>query len=154
MIFILPANDWAAIIKDILVDSTWGKSRVNKIWTKIFFSETHIQWFTWFCYVLMISLDHKNVRFSHLFQMCSKSISNDIIRFSPFCSNENMRFSYILIILSECNKSRWSLQILLYLFAWNLKFLKKKTIWWPCAFFFLIRLDIYLAMSCCTTHVC
>ena len=112
MIFILPANDWAAIIKDILVDSTWGKSRVNKIWTKIFFSETHIQWFSWFCYVLIISLDHKNVRFSHLFQMCSKSISNDIIRFSPFCSNENMRFSYILIILSECNKSRWSLHIL------------------------------------------
>ena len=105
MIFILPANDWAAIIKDILVNSTWGKSRVNKIWTKIFFSETHIQWFTWFCYVLMISLDHKNVRFSHLFQMCSKSISNDIIRFLPFCSNENMRFSYILIISSECNKA-------------------------------------------------
>ena len=41
----------------------------------------------------------------------SKSISNDIIRFSPFCSNENMRFSYILIISLECNKSRWSLQL-------------------------------------------
>ena len=41
----------------------------------------------------------------------SKSISNDIIRFSPFCSNENMRFSYILIISLECNKSRWSLHI-------------------------------------------
>ena len=35
-----------------------------------------------------------------------------MIRFSPFCSNENMRFSYILIISSECNKSRWSLHIL------------------------------------------
>ena len=34
----------------------------------------------------------------------SKSISNDIIRFSPFCSNENMRSSYILIISSESNK--------------------------------------------------
>ena len=34
-----------------------------------------------------------------------------MIRFSPFCSNENMRFSYILITLSECNKSRWSLHI-------------------------------------------
>jgi hypothetical protein len=66
---------------------------------------------TCFCYVLIILLDHKKVRFSHLFQMCSKSISNDIIRFSPFCSNENMRFSYILIILSECNKSRWSLHL-------------------------------------------
>ena len=29
--------------------------------------------FTCFCYVLMISLDHKKVRFSHFFQMCSKS---------------------------------------------------------------------------------
>ena len=66
---------------------------------------------TCFCYVLIILLDHKKVRFSHLFQMCSKSISNDIIRFSPFCSNENMRFSYIPIILSECNKSRWWPQI-------------------------------------------
>ena len=34
------------------------------------------------------------------------TMTNDIIRFSPFCSNENMRFSYILIISLECNKSR------------------------------------------------
>ena len=27
---------------------------------------------TCFCYVVMISLDHKKVRFSHFFQMCSK----------------------------------------------------------------------------------
>ena len=40
----------------------------------------------------------------------TKSISNDIIRFSPFCSDENMTFSSILIISSECNKGRWSLR--------------------------------------------
>ena len=60
---------------------------------------------TCFCYVLIILLDHKKVRFSHLFQMCSKSISNDIIRFLPFCSNENMRFSYILIIYQNVTKA-------------------------------------------------
>ena len=52
-------------------------------------------------YVLMTSLDHKKVRLSHLFQMCSKSVSNDMITFSPFCSNENMRFSYILVKVPE-----------------------------------------------------
>ena len=38
-------------------------------------------------------------------------MSNDIIRFLPFCSNEKMRFPYVLIISSECDKSRWSLHI-------------------------------------------
>ena len=44
-------------------------------WTiRIFYSPNWtIGVITCFCYILMISLDHKKVRFSHFFQMCSKS---------------------------------------------------------------------------------
>ena len=50
--------------------------------------------------------------------MCSKSfqidlteISHDITRKTPFCSNENMRKSDVLMISSESNKSRWSIYL-------------------------------------------
>ena len=68
-----------------------------------------IYWFTCFYYVLMISsLDHKKV--FKCVPNCSKStvISLD---FCHFVLMKKMRFSYVLIISSECNKSRWSLQM-------------------------------------------
>ena len=67
-------------------------------------------WFTCFYYVLMISsLDHKKV--FKCVPNCSKStvISLD---FCHFVLMKKMRFSYVLIISSECNKSRWSLQMI------------------------------------------
>ena len=40
----------------------------NELYTYLLFAVI-----TCFCYIQIILLDHKKVRFSHLFQMCSKS---------------------------------------------------------------------------------
>ena len=70
---------------------------------------------TCFCYVLMILLLHKKVRFSYLFQMCSKSIFNDIgrnllhIRWAPKVCRKfwyQILPSKIITIISEGKKFR------------------------------------------------
>ena len=84
----------------------WTQSSPN-YWRNLEWSPAIVTFLSY--YYIIILLDFLII--SKCVPNRSKSISNDIIRFSPFCSNENMRFSYILIISLECNKSRWSLQI-------------------------------------------
>ena len=52
-----------------IVGGCWIMRAPNSVWSE---EKNTFAVITWFCYVLIILLDHKKVRFSHLFQMCSK----------------------------------------------------------------------------------